>query len=127
MSAVITSSSADAFRALQLLNAVNEDGLEGVHAQLQASAREQAMASELGLRQVNVLSRAAIRDFHASVASHGGCQSDEQSRDAHLSAETRDGDLNAGAPADYSVEKSRGVLVGCCGAHVLATANARVP
>ncbi len=61
------------------------------------------------------------------MESRDGCQNDEQSRDAHLSAETRDGDLNAEALADYSAEKSHDVRVGCCGAHVLATANVRVP
>ena len=108
---------------------MSEGGLEDVHAQFLASAREQAMASELVLQWANVLAQVATRGFHenASVESRDGCQSDEQSRHAHLSAETRDGDLNVEALADYSAEKSRDVLVGCCGAHARATVNARVP
>ena len=58
--------------------------------QFRASAREHAMASVLVLRQANVLAHAATRGFHenASVESRDGCQNDERSRDAHLSAET---------------------------------------
>ena len=97
--------------------------------QFLASAREQATASELEQRQASVLAHAAIRGFHenASVESRDGCQSDERSRDAHLNAETRDGDLNAEALADYSVEKSHDVLVGYYDAHAGVTAKARVP
>ena len=127
LSAGFTSSLVDAFQALQLLNATKEDGLEDGHLQFRANACEQAAVSELGMRQASVLFRAAIRGFHASAANSDDCQSDERSRDAHWNAETRDGDLKAEALADCSAEKSRGVLVGCYDAHVLATANARVP
>ena len=101
LSAVVTSS-ADAFHAALLRSASNEGGLEGVHVQFRASAREQATASELGPRQANVLAHEATRSFHenASVKSRDGCQRDERSGDAHLSAETRDGDWNAKTLAD---------------------------
>ncbi len=101
LSAVVTSS-ADAFHAARQRSASNEDDLEDVHVQARAIAHEQATASELGLRQANVLADEATRGFHenARVESRDGCQSGERSRDVHLSAEIRAGELNGEAPAD---------------------------
>ena len=103
------------------------------HALLRAEAHERATVSELearevsvlGAREASVLAERAARGSrrNASAESHGGYQNGEQSHAGHRSAETRDGGLNAEAPADYSAEKSRDVLVGCRAVRVLRSAN----